>query len=69
MLKVFFFLEIFTLLSWHFGYVEKRIDKKLRSISKLMTSQTGQQINTIHILPNISRSESNQPVKFGQLIK
>ena len=28
-----------------FGYVEKRLDKKLRLITKFMTSQTGQQIN------------------------
>ena len=31
-----------------------------------MTSQAGQQIITIHILPNISRSEGNQTMKFGQ---
>ena len=30
--------------------------------------QTGQQIITIHILPNISRSKGNQTFKFGQLI-
>ena len=34
-----------------------------------MTSQTGQQIITIHILSNISRSKGNQTIKFGQLIK
>ena len=33
-----------------------------------MTSQTGQQIITIQILPNISRSKGNQTMKFGQLI-
>ena len=33
-----------------------------------MTSQAGQQIITIRILPNISRSEGNQTMKFGQLI-
>ena len=33
-----------------------------------MTSLTGQQIIAIHILPNISRSKGNQPMKFGQLI-
>ena len=35
---------------------------------KFMTSQTRQQIITIHILPNISRSKDNQTMKFGQLI-
>ena len=34
-----------------------------------MTSQSGQQTVTIHILPNISRSKGNQTMKFGQLIE
>ena len=34
-----------------------------------MTSQPGQQTITIHILPNISRSEDNQTMKFDQLMK
>ena len=34
-----------------------------------MASQTGQQIITIHILPDISRSQGNQGMKYGQLIK
>ena len=34
-----------------------------------MTSQTEQQIITIHMLPDISRNEDNQAMKFGQLIK
>ena len=34
-----------------------------------MASQTGQQIITIHILPDISRSKGNQGMKYGQLIK
>ena len=32
-----------------------------------MTSQTGQQIITIYILPNNSRSKDNQAMKFAQL--
>ena len=32
-------------------------------------SQTGKQMITIHILPNISRSKGNQPLKFGELRK
>ena len=32
-------------------------------------SQPGQQTIVIHILPNISRSEGNQAMKFGQLIQ
>ena len=34
-----------------------------------MTSQTRQQIITIHLLPRISRSKGNQTMKFGQLIE
>ena len=32
-----------------------------------MISETGKQIITIHLLPNISRSKGNQAMKFGQL--
>ena len=34
-----------------------------------MALQSGQQIITIHILPNISRRKVNQAMKFGQLIE
>ena len=34
-----------------------------------MTSQPGSQTIAIHILPNTSRSKSNQLMKFGQLIE
>ena len=70
MLKVLLILEIFTLLSRFFGYVEKRLEKKkLWLISKFMMSKTEQQIIAIHILHNISRSKGNQVMKFGQFIK
>ena len=36
-------------------------------ISKSMASQTGQQIITIHILPNISRIKGNPRITFGQI--
>ena len=36
---------------------------------KFIASQTGQQIVTINILPNISRSKCKQTMKFGQLIE
>ena len=32
-----------------------------------MTSQTEQQMITMHILPDISRSKGIQAVKFGQI--
>ena len=41
----------------------------LRLISKFMTPQTGKQIITIHILPNISKSKGKQTMKFGQSIE
>ena len=34
-----------------------------------MTSQTGKQIITMYILPNISRGTGNQTMKFSQLIE
>ena len=34
-----------------------------------MTSQSGQQIIVIQILPNISRGKGNQTTKFGQFIE
>ena len=34
-----------------------------------MTSQTGQKIITIHMLPNISSILATQTMKFGQLIE
>ena len=38
--------------------------KQLKLISKFMTAQTGQQIITIYILPNISRSKGNQTINW-----
>ena len=38
-------------------------------ISKLIKSQAGQQIITIHILLDIYRSKGNQTMKLGQLIE
>ena len=42
--------------------------RKIRLISKFMTSQLVKQTIAMHILPNISRSKGNQITKFGQLI-
>ena len=43
--------------------------RKLWLISKFLVSQTGQQIFTIYILLNISRSKDNQTMNFGQLVE
>ena len=58
MSKAPFFLKIFTFLFCLFGY-ESGLSRKLSLIWKFMTSHTGQQIITIHILSIASRSESN----------
>ena len=38
-------------------------------IPKYITSQTGQQIITVHILPNMSRIKDNLAKQFGHLTK
>ena len=69
-LKPLFVPNIFTFLSWIFRHVEKNeLIRKIRLISKFMTSQPGQQAITKHIFPNISQSKGNQTIKFGQLIE
>ena len=42
--------------------------RKLSLTGKFITSQARQRIITIQILPNISRREDNNAMKFGQLI-
>ena len=64
MLKALFVLEIFTF----FLLYRNGLIGKLWLISQFVTSQTGQQIITIHIFPNISRSEGNQAMNYGELI-
>ena len=66
-LKPLFVLKILRFLSWLFGHVEKHLIRKIRLISKFMTSQPGKQTIAMHLLPNISRSKGNQTMKFGQL--
>ena len=43
--------------------------KKLRLISKFLTSQNGQRIIATHTLPNNSRNKANQIMKFAPLIE
>ena len=43
--------------------------RKIRLVSKSVTSQPGQQTIETYIWLNISRSKGNKPMKFGQLIK
>ena len=57
-LKALSVLKIFNFL-FFFGHVGKLI-------SKFTMLQSGKQTITIHILPNIWRSKSNQKMKFGR---
>ena len=50
-------------------YVEKLLDKKVMVNFRILTSQTGQQMTTIHVLRNISGSKGNQAMRFEQLIR
>ena len=38
-------------------------------ISHFVTSQPGEETILIHILPNVSRNNGNQTMKFGQIIE
>ena len=43
--------------------------RKKRLVSKFLASKPGKQAIARHILPSITRSKSNQTMKFDQLIK
>ena len=58
--KAVFVLKIFKFLSWLFGHVAKRLDKKDKVNFKFY--------DVTNTLPNISKSKGNQIMKFGQLI-
>ena len=47
---------------------ENGLIRKLKFVSKLMTSNIGKQMITIHIFPNISRSKDSQEMKLVRLI-
>ena len=51
------------------SYRKNGLIRKKRLISEFMTSQSGQQTITIHMLSNISRSKSNQATKFGKFFE
>ena len=57
-LKVPFVFVLTVLVTYESGFI-----KKLRLISKFMTSSTAKQIIAIPILANISRSKANQTMK------
>ena len=43
--------------------------RKIKLISKFMTSQPGKEAIAIYILVNVSKNKSNQAMKFGQFIE
>ena len=47
----------------------KDLIRKIRLVSKFVTSQPGKQTIVIRILPNALRGKGNQTTKFGQLIE
>ena len=67
--KALFVLKTFKFLSFWSCRKINGLIWKIRLISELMTSHPDLQIMTIHILPNITQSKSNQRNKFCQLIK
>ena len=64
-LKALFAIKSFALTFW--SCKKNGLIRKMRLISKFMTSQPGYQTIALKILPNISRSKGNQTMKFGQL--
>ena len=65
-IKGIFVLKIFKLfLSWLFAHAKSGFIRKVRLISKFMTSPPRKQIVVIHILPNILGSKGDETMKFG----
>ena len=56
-------------MSWLFGPVGKRLDKKVKLNLKNMTSQTCKKVIAIHLLINVSIANVNPPMEFGQSIE
>ena len=67
--KVLFIHRIFKFLSWLFGRVGKRLDKKAKVKVKFYDVTTWLTNNYNTDIAQISRSKNNQTIKFNQLIK
>ena len=48
-------------------FYQNNFIRKIRLISKFVTSQPGKKTIVIHVLPSILRNKDNQGIKFGQL--
>ena len=69
MLKAHLFIRYLNFCIDFLARLENGWIRKLRLVSRFMTSHTWQQIITIHILPTISGRKSNQAMKCGMLKK
>ena len=67
--KALFVCEVFKFLSWLLGNVEKRLDKKAKVNFKIYDVIDGTANHYDNIQSNISRTNGNQAMKIGQLIK
>ena len=65
----YFLLKALLVLSGFLVMQKNIFIRKLWLISNFMTSLAGQQIITIHLLPNVSRSKGKQTTIFCQLIE
>ena len=61
--------KIFNFLSSLFAMQKSDLIRKLKLISKVITSQTGKQIITIYYLPNTSKRKGINVMKFDRLIE
>ena len=68
-LKAPFVLKIFVFIMTFWSGRKNHSIRRIRLISKFIMSRPGYQTIAIHILPNISKSKSNQTIKLGQLIE
>ena len=67
--KALFIFKVFkfALTFWH--CIKNGLIKKIRLISKFMTSQPGEQTITIHTSLDISQIKRSKKMKFGQIIE
>ena len=65
--QLFFVLKIFKFLPWLFGHKEKWLYQKDKVNFKIYDVTVWLTTIAIYVLPNISRSNYNQTMTFGQL--
>ena len=68
-LKLFSFSRYLTFCCDFLVMQKNSLIRKMRLISKFMTSQPWKQTIAMHLLPNTSRSKGNQTMRLDQLIR